>query len=1009
MHFELLVGRDEKSIDLGTQMTAMMGSVLDSPGKLQDHQQGKRHREGHGAAQPKGVFSRAIHLVVDDTTSLWNKPALPEWDDANNERSEKRGYPDPGEEDFFQYGAALGRKSIEALNTGGKANPKRRRKNIHLVVLSHGLHSNLGADMLYLKESIDVTARQAREDARKRKARERAEEQKRQPGGMENVDTQPMNNDIGSRSGPPEGGQEGMDNRETADDEDEEVIVRGFSGNAVRTERGIQYLGKRLAKYILSMTYPDQPFLPIKKSVSKKISRALTGSDPTDKHVGLPAHPHSSINRESRKPDKLAYKISSISFIGHSLGGLTQMYAIAYIQKHSPHFFDEIKPINFIAMASPLLGLSNENPIYVKFALDFGLVGRTGQDLGLTWRAPTVVRSGWDAMIGGIGSEAQRAHRQQDLGSKPLLRVLPTGPAHKVLKMFRNRTVYSNVVNDGIVPLRTSCLLFLDWRGLGRVEKARRGNGLVGTMAGWGWAEITGANSSAHRPSRAILDSGNSSQTGESGEDREGTSTPTRKGQGRTVPQPAENATKEDNENQEGEESDQQTPTSKQAQPFEDETYDAEKAKHNSAQQPAHPLTAILSFLRPSSSKSHHHPHKHRKIYERSQTKAGDNADDGDDESDSGASASKKRPTATRGDSQSEDPDNLFAPPKTTFFEAAGDVLNPPLPTEEFLIDPSSRARSIFHDRVYHPEDIPPPPPKKPRLGLSRSFSSDSRNGIPRSDNTSNHTTKIDTSGMKVEEQIARAYHRDISWRKVLVRLEPDAHNNMIVRRMFSNAYGWPVIKHLCDTHFADTYAATTADTKESNEERAKPMGEGVGSHGEEVRDQLQKQPDRTRSERREAKDEVPEAKDEVPELKPAHEGSMSTAFGRPRSSTLDSADWDDRFFDATDDDDDDLDSPAVATTSAERESYDGPAPGIDTGSHSAAAPKGTTRAEIADFLSAEPKKMKSNEHARPEDVVAAGGSTSPGSSMGVGLRRSVEEQLGLPSRTRRAGAGDGR
>ena len=60
------------------------------------------------------------------------------------------------------------------------------------------------------------------------------------------------------------------------------------------------------------------------------------------------------------------------------------------------------------------------------------------------------------------------------------------------------------------------------------------------------------------------------------------------------------------------------------------------------------------------------------------------------------------------------------------------------------------------------------------------------------------------SSGMRVEEKIARAYHHDLSWRKVLVRLEPDAHNNIMVRRMFANAYGWPVVRHLCDAHFGD-------------------------------------------------------------------------------------------------------------------------------------------------------------------------------------------------------------
>ena len=116
-----------------------------------------------------------------------------------------------------------------------------------------------------------------------------------------------------------------------------------------------------------------------------------------------------------------------------------------------------------------------------------------------------------------------------------------------------------------------------------------------------------------------------------------------------------------------------------------------------------------------------------------------------------------------------------------------------------------------------------------------------------------------DSGAMKVEEKIARAYHRDLSWRKVLVSLEPDAHNNMIVRRMFANAYGWPVVKHLCDTHFADTYTATTRDEDEPARERAPPMDQKVDAQkGEEVEDQTAKMaPERSQSETREARDEL--------------------------------------------------------------------------------------------------------------------------------------------------------
>ena len=92
---------------------------------------------------------------------------------------------------------------------------------------------------------------------------------------------------------------------------------------------------------------------------------------------------------------------------------------------------------------------------------------------------------------------------------------------------------------------------------------------------------------------------------------------------------------------------------------------------------------------------------------------------------------------------------------------------------------------------------------------------------------------------MKIEEKIARAYHKDLSWRKVLVRLEPDAHNNMVVRRMFANAYGWPVVKHLCDTHFGYTAAARTRDADEKNVDSANEAGAEVGVEGEQVSGQL--------------------------------------------------------------------------------------------------------------------------------------------------------------------------
>ena len=809
VHYELLVGRDEKSVDLGFH--GVVGSGQGAPGKLEDHQQGHRRN----AAQAKGVFSKAVGLLVEDTERLWNKPSFPEW---------------PQPED-----PALPRASRDQRSsTECPPQAQHKRQKIHLVVVTHGLHSNTGADMLYLKESIDAAAKQAREDAKQRKA-----EMRQRDLDVKNAYGRDMN---GRTKSTPELAIAPTDTEETLDEDEEHVIVRGFGGNAVKTERGIQYLGKRLAKYVLSITYPDQPYLPVKSSIGKSLKRTLTNNK-TAKDGDPPSHKHSSIVKDERHVNSnLPYQITSISFVAHSLGGLVQTYAIAYIQKHSPDFFDIIEPINFIALATPFLGLSNENPIYVRFALDWGLVGRTGQDLGLSWRTPTLARSGWDAVIGGLGQDNRKAQQQPDPGTKPLLRILPTGPAQIALKRFRNRSVYSNVVNDGIVPLRTSCLLFLDWRGLGRVERARRDNGVVGTMVNWGWTEMMGQNaSSAKKPFWHELFGDSEDEP----QEKKRTDSPD---PAKEVPI-AEVGEGLDNDRASSPEDDHFL----EQKGFQDEHYDRKKSQSSSLQQPPTTWSAFMSFFKPHAGTQHKAPPKKQRIYRRGQVMK--HVEGGsEDEAHSDTPPSAGRGSLVRGSSlytTNSKEDNLEAPPKTTIFEAAGDVLNPPLPPKEFILDPAARPRTIFHDRIYHPDDIPPPPTKRQRTFLLRMSSRDGTNVPPQQpeDSSSRPPSRSNTDmssnsdpvgSMKIEEKIARAYHKDLSWRKVLVRLEPDAHNNIIVRRMFANAYGWPVVKHLCDTHFAYTEAAQMRDDNEAAVERAKPGHVGVGTEGEQVTGQVE-------------------------------------------------------------------------------------------------------------------------------------------------------------------------
>lgn len=956
VHFEVLVGRDERSLELG--FAAVAGHGHGAPGQVSDHQKDRKRTDG----PVKGVYSRAVRLTVEDTTALWDKPKLPTWEDLRKERG---------------------------INPTVHDKPPKRK--VHLVVLTHGLHSNLSADMLYMKESIDATVRQAREDARRRKETYKAgrpDGKGADPDTEGQATTDDSNKKEDTSTAPLSGGQEELG---AYDEDEEQVIVRGFSGNAVRTERGIQYLGKRLAKFVLNLTHPSQPYLPVKKSMSRKLTDKFTTTDDKKNHESA-AHLGSSIHKDEESPKKeedLAYKYTSISFIGHSLGGLIQMYAIAYIQKHAPDFFQQVKPVNFVCMASPLLGLSNENPMYVKFALDFGLVGRTGQDLGLTWRPPTIARSGWDAMLGfgGVNKEP----KQEDPGAKPLLRILPTGPAHTVLHMFRNRTLYSNVVNDGIVPLRTSCLLFLDWKGLGKVDKARRENGLLGTMVEWGFQELTGANAD---PSdlRSLRDT------------VEDDDAATEANEGDAVPQPSENATQEDNTRVNSHDS-----AADYQQPHASPTLSQRRMSFSSGRrtsagslgetgQTSSFFNDVLGFFRPKSPVPEKKSPKVPKAIRRGQTLSKEEeeaiAEAQDDTSrgsyDNPTMRPSKRPIATRGFSANNPQSDMHAPPKTSVFESARDILHPPIPSTSWIIDPAARKRTIFHDRVYHPEDIPDPPIKRPGR-IARTFSSDAStmNG-----QTAGPASAADSGNMKVEEKIARAYHHDLSWRKVLVRLEPDAHNNMIVRRMFANAYGWPVVKHLCDTHFANTFSATTRDEDEPAIDRAKAANERVSETGEEVVGQMQtKPPERRDSEMREHRDELGDLNKstvDIAKIEAKHKDD------KDRNSGV----WDDSYFSGSDDEDEEEEESYRAMMqrllSGKRNSHHSSQVDKAQPGHAESPTTNDDQVSVQPTSTGSPKSSANqspvlSRYVEPPSIEGAN------SAVEVGLRKSIEEQLTPP------------
>lgn len=428
---------------------------------------------------------------------------------------------------------------------------------VHLVILTHGLHSNVSADMLFLKEQIDQGA--------------------------------------------------------------ENVVVKGFFGNVCKTERGVKYLGSRVAEYVVEL-----------------------------------------VKGESLQ------NVKKISFIGHSLGGLVQTFAIAYLETNYPWFFEQIQPINFITLASPMLGVIHENPAYVKLALLAGIVGRTGQDLGLQYT---------------------------EQNQKPLLLLLPSGPTHRILRRFVRRTAYANAFNDGIVPLRTSALLYLDYQGLS-----------------------------------SVLDPNSEHSKGEVKESTSGVD-----------------------------------PDESKLGKIPHELPDQDESQ-------ILPVLAMLSYFFPQKQKPKSNPFQTKK----------------DDAHVEGA---------------------ITSIPKTSMLESAASLILPPLPSVKYITDPDSREDVVLHDKVYHESDLPKESTER------KNWEAPVRKSQEEAERKKGMIEMLQSKGEEfrqlvqgdtehLEEEIAREYHKLMLWRKVLVNLKPDAHNNIVVRRRFSNSYGWPVIDHLVENHF---------------------------------------------------------------------------------------------------------------------------------------------------------------------------------------------------------------
>ncbi|KAL3234840.1 putative lipase [Nakaseomyces bracarensis] len=394
--------------------------------------------------------------------------------------------------------------------------PKNKKK--HLVILTHGLHSNVSVDMSYLMEQI-----------------------------------------YNAQVNYP----------------DEVLVVDGYFKNVCETEKGIRYLGTRITNYIINELYDEN--------------------------------------------------VKKISFIGHSLGGLVQTFVIAQLAAKYPWFFEKVVPVNFITIASPMLGIVTDNPAYINLLLSFGVVGKTGKDLNLDIDLPD---------------------------QKPLIYSLSGELVRSILRRFKNRTLYANAVNDGIVPLYTASLLFLDYDSILKKLKEMESNDTLS-----GPNNITVSDNTAFFNKNFIS-----------------------------------------------------------------------------------PLTKMLSLWAPQK-----FPNDNSQI------------------------------------------------PKVSFFQSAASILIPPIPDTNYIVDPQKRNNIIIHDKIYGTDDS-----AEVEVELDEDLFTSKNIFLQVLSAMTTEKQKY----QQLEKSIAIRWHKDLTWRKVIVALKPDSHNNIIVRRRFANAYGWPIIDHIIENHF---------------------------------------------------------------------------------------------------------------------------------------------------------------------------------------------------------------
>ncbi|GJJ71207.1 hypothetical protein EMPS_03557 [Entomortierella parvispora] len=216
------------------------------------------------------------------------------------------------------------------------------------------------------------------------------------------------------------------------------LVYRAQANESALTYDGVDICGQRLVQEIHSVikvieaggNIEEMKGQKHKSKKSKKDQSTATAPTKTTDQESLASGAASTTS--STASTTRTKKVTQFSFLGYSLGGLIGRFAMGILELEG--FFEKVKPMYFVTMATPHLGIRKPPKTTWSKVFNFlssRMLSRSGEQMQLI-----------DDYIGG----------------KPVLLVMsdPAGIFVQALAKFKRRAIYCNVANDRSVPFWTA-------------------------------------------------------------------------------------------------------------------------------------------------------------------------------------------------------------------------------------------------------------------------------------------------------------------------------------------------------------------------------------------------------------------------------------------------------------------------------------------------------------------------------------------------------------------------